>query len=41
MPWPDYFTVGDNIRLFQQQGVTGVYQEGQCECNEHRPSNPV
>ena len=41
MPWPDYFTVGDNIRFFRQQGVTGVYQEGQCECNGHRPSYPV
>ena len=37
MPWPDYFTVGDNIRFFQQQNVTGVYQEGQCECNGHVP----
>jgi hypothetical protein len=29
MPWPDYFTLGPNIRFYRAHGVTGVYQEGQ------------
>jgi hypothetical protein len=28
LPWPDYYSVGPNTRLFVQHGATGAFQEG-------------
>lgn len=28
-PWPDYYTMGENLKFYLKHGVTGVYQEGQ------------
>ena len=27
-PFPDWYSIGPNVRYFQQHGVTGLFQEG-------------
>ena len=30
-PFPDWYSIGPNVRYFQQHGATGIFQEGDCK----------